>query len=53
MAHRRQFNGIMRHDEKFGGRSRDESLINDFSTAVDDCNLIYIGFSEEPFNLVQ
>lgn len=45
----RDFNGILSHDEKWGGNQKNDKLINDFSQAMDDCNLIDLGFSGEPF----
>lgn len=38
------FNGILHHKEKKGGRSKDDKLINDFRHAVDDCNLVDLGY---------
>lgn len=43
------FNGILQHGENKGGRTKADKLINDFSSVVDDCNLIDMGFSGDPY----
>lgn len=43
------FNGILHHGEKIGVRQEADRLLHDFRSVVDDCILLDMDFSRDPF----
>lgn len=43
------FNEILYHIVKVGGRQRNETLMSNFRSNLDDCNLYDLGYSGDPY----